>query len=58
LAKVLPKKARTPHKGIKTVLESLKDRNPRAATIDPASFVDLTLVRKLEAQGFMDRLYR
>jgi len=57
LAKVLPKKARTPHKGIKTVLESLKDRNPRAATIDPASFVDLTLVRKLEAQGFMDRLY-
>lgn len=58
LAKVVPKKPRPPLKGIKTVLESLKDRNQRAAAMEPAVFVDSALVRKLEAQGFIDRLYR
>lgn len=58
LLKVVPKRPRFPYRGIKTVLESLKDRNPRAAAMDPASFVDSALVKKLEAQGFLDRLYR
>ncbi|MBI4523236.1 MAG: ABC transporter substrate-binding protein [Deltaproteobacteria bacterium] len=57
LAKVVPKRPRPPYKGIKMVLESLKDRNPRAATMDAATFVDSTLVKRLEAQGFIDRLY-
>ncbi len=57
LAKVMPKKPRPPLKGIKTVLEGLKDRNQRAATMDAALFVDSNWVKRLEAQGFIDRLY-
>ena len=44
-------------KGIETVLEDLKSRNPNAAKMDPNLFYDSTLVKKLEAQGFIANLY-
>jgi hypothetical protein len=33
-------------------------RTPKAATADPKSFVDLTLVQELEAAGFFKQLYK
>lgn len=57
LLKVVPAKPRFPSKGIETVLEDLKTRNPNAAKMDPESFFDSGIVKKLEAQGFINNLY-
>jgi ABC-type nitrate/sulfonate/bicarbonate transport system substrate-binding protein len=57
LLKVVPAKPRFPSKGVETVLDDLKARNPNAARMDPNSFFDSGLVKKLEAQGFINNLY-
>jgi hypothetical protein len=57
LLKVVPARPRFPSKGIETVLEDLKARNLNAAKTDPNLFYDSTLVKKLEAQGFIANLY-
>jgi len=57
LLKVVPAKPRFPSKGVETVLDDLKARNPNAARMDPNSFFESGIVRKLEAQGFINNLY-
>jgi ABC-type nitrate/sulfonate/bicarbonate transport system substrate-binding protein len=57
LLKVVPAKPRFPSKGIETVLDDLKARNPSAARMDPNSFFESGIVKKLEAQGFINNLY-
>jgi NitT/TauT family transport system substrate-binding protein len=57
LLKVVPAKPRFPSKGVETVLDDLKARNPNAARMDPTSFFESGIVRKLEAQGFINNLY-
>lgn len=48
-----------PHaEGVKTLLDDIAPRTPKAATADPKSFVDLSLVQELEASGFIKLLYR
>src|ERR1043165_4657736 len=44
--------------GVKTLLDDIAPRTPKAATADPKSFVDLTLVQELEAAGFFKQLYK
>jgi ABC-type nitrate/sulfonate/bicarbonate transport system substrate-binding protein len=44
--------------GVKTMLDDLAPRNPKAAAADPKSFVDLSLVRELESSGFINQLYK
>lgn len=44
--------------GVKTLLDDMAPRNPKAAAADPKSFVDLSFVRELEAAGFIKQLYR
>jgi NitT/TauT family transport system substrate-binding protein len=58
LSKVVPARPRFPSKGIETVLEDLKARNPNAAKMDPNLFYDSGIVKKLEAQGFIANLYQ
>ncbi len=36
----------------------LPPRTPKAATADPKSFVDMSLVQELEASGFIKQLYK
>jgi len=36
----------------------LSPRTPKAATADPKSFVDMSLVQELEASGFIKQLYK
>jgi len=44
--------------GVKTMLDDLAPRNPKAAAADPKAFVDQSLVRELEASGFIKQLYQ
>jgi ABC-type nitrate/sulfonate/bicarbonate transport system substrate-binding protein len=43
--------------GVKTLLDDLAGRDPRAAAADAKTFVDGSLVRELESAGFVKRLY-
>ncbi|HWP57445.1 MAG TPA: ABC transporter substrate-binding protein [Candidatus Acidoferrales bacterium] len=44
--------------GVKTMLDDLAPRNPKAAAADPKTFVDLSFVRELETSGFIKQLYK
>ena len=44
--------------GVKTLLDDIAPRTPKAATADPKSFVDMSLVQELEASGFIKQLYK
>jgi NitT/TauT family transport system substrate-binding protein len=44
--------------GVKTMLDDLAPRDPKAAAADPKAFVDMSLVREIEGSGFVKQLYR
>ena len=44
--------------GVKTMLDDLAIKNPKAAAADPKTYVDMSLVRELETSGFIKQLYR
>jgi NitT/TauT family transport system substrate-binding protein len=44
--------------GVKTLLDDMAPRTPKAATADPKSFVDMSLVQELEASGLIKQLYK
>ena len=44
--------------GVKTMLDDLAPKNPKAAAADPNTFVDLSLIRELDSSGFIKQLYR
>ena len=44
--------------GVKTMLDDLAPRNPKAAAADPKSFVDMSFVQELEKEGFIKQLYK
>ena len=43
---------------MKTVMEELAGRNPKAKEADPKKFFDDSFVRQLQSSGFIDGLYR
>ena len=44
--------------GVKTMLDDLAPRNPKAAAADPKAFVDMSFVQELEKEGFIKQLYK
>jgi NitT/TauT family transport system substrate-binding protein len=44
--------------GIKTLLDDMAPRQPKAAAADPKSFVDGSFVQELESSGFIKQLHR
>lgn len=44
--------------GIKTLLDDMAPRNPKAAAADPKTFVEMSLVQELEGSGFIKQLYK
>jgi NitT/TauT family transport system substrate-binding protein len=44
--------------GIKTLLDDMAPRNPKAAAADPRTFVDPSFVQEMEASGFIKQLYK
>jgi hypothetical protein len=43
---------------VRSVVEELAERNPKAKDQDPAKFFDPRFVRQLESSGFIDSLYK
>jgi len=43
---------------VRSVLEELSERNPKAKDLDPNKFFDDRFVRQLQASGFIESLYR
>ena len=44
--------------GVKTMLDDLAPKSPKAAAADPKNFVDATLVQEIEASGFLKQLHK
>jgi hypothetical protein len=44
--------------GVRSVLEELSDRNPKAKDLDPRRFFDDRFIRQLQASDFIESLYR
>lgn len=53
-----PKKQYPSLEGLKTVLEELGARDPRAKNAKPEQFVDMTFIRELDQSGYIDALYK
>ncbi len=55
---ILPRKQYPSMPAIKTVLEMLSERTPKARTAKPEEFVDARFIKELDESGFIDNLYR
>ncbi|MGH7825107.1 MAG: ABC transporter substrate-binding protein [Candidatus Binatia bacterium] len=44
--------------GLKTVLDEISERDPRAKTAKPQQFVDSSFIKELDQSGFIDGLYK
>ncbi len=53
-----PKTQYPSQEGLKTVIEDLAERDPRAKTVKPEQFVDMSFIRELDHSGFIDGLYK
>jgi hypothetical protein len=56
-AKILPEVPTPSPDGVKTLLDDLSARNPKAQGADARQYVELSFVRELESSGFIKRLY-
>jgi NitT/TauT family transport system substrate-binding protein len=55
--KVMPKVPYPTIKGIQMVLDEIGSRTPKAKSLAPENFVDVTYLRELEQSGFIKKLY-
>ncbi len=53
-----PKKQYPSLEGLKTVLEDIVERDPRAKSAKPEQFVDFSFIKELDESGFIDALYK
>lgn len=44
--------------GVKTMLDDMAPKSPKAATADPKTYVGMSLVQEIEKSGFIKQLYR
>ena len=44
--------------GVKTMLDDMARTNPKAASADPKTYVDTSLIRELDSSGFIKQLYK
>ena len=44
--------------GVETVLEFLAKDNPKARNADARAFIDASIVKEIEASGFVEALYK
>jgi NitT/TauT family transport system substrate-binding protein len=54
----LPPKQYPTLEGIKNILESLAETDPKAKTAKPEDFVDMSFIKELDESGFVDDLYK
>jgi NitT/TauT family transport system substrate-binding protein len=53
-----PKKQYPSLEGLKTVIDELAERDPRAKTAKPEQFVDSSFIREFDQSGYIDSLYK
>jgi NitT/TauT family transport system substrate-binding protein len=53
-----PKKQYPSLEGLKTVIDDLAERDPRAKTAKPEQFIDFSFIKELDGSGFIDGLYK
>ncbi len=56
--KVMPEKLYATLPGIQTILDELAPKNPKAKNSKPEDFVDMSFVKKLDDEGYFERLYK
>ncbi len=56
--KVLPEKPYPTLPGIQTIIDQLAQKNPKAKAAHPEDFVDMSLAKQLDDEGFFTRLYK
>lgn len=54
----MPKKQYPSLDGLKTVLDDIAERDPRAKTAKPEQFVDFSFITEFDGSGFIDGLYK
>lgn len=54
----LPRKQYPTLEGIRTVLNTLADKDPKVKTVKPEDLVDMRFVKELDQSGFIDGLYK
>ena len=57
-AKIVPKKPYPSIKGVKALLDLAAKDRPEAGRVSPERFVNVTLLKELDENGFIDRLYQ
>ena len=55
--KIMPRVPYPTIKGIRTVLDEIGTRNPKAKALSPSSFIDVSILNDLEQSGFIKNLY-
>jgi ABC-type nitrate/sulfonate/bicarbonate transport system substrate-binding protein/LysM repeat protein len=55
---LMPEKPYPTQKGIQTILRELGAKDPIARSARPEQFVDISIIKELDASGFIDRLYK
>src|SRR5262245_8686293 len=58
IAKYIAKTPLPITEAVRSVLEELAERNPKAKDLDPNKFFDDRFVRQLQAENFIDSRYR
>jgi NitT/TauT family transport system substrate-binding protein len=56
--KVVPEKPYPTLAGIQTIIDELATKNPKLKTAKPEDFVDMSFVKKLDDEKFIERLYK
>jgi hypothetical protein len=54
----MPEKPYPTLPGIQTILDELAPKNPKAKASRPEDFVDSSFVKKLDDEGYFERLYK
>ena len=54
---MLSKKQYPSLEGIKTILTSMPESDPRVRSVKPEDFADMSFIRELDQNGYIDRLY-
>lgn len=54
----LPRKQYPTLEGIRTVLNTLADKDPKVKTVKPEDLVDMRFIKELDQSGFVDGLYK
>ncbi|HEU4638903.1 MAG TPA: hypothetical protein VFS84_08620, partial [Candidatus Binatia bacterium] len=57
LKTILPETPSPTPDGVKTLLDDIAVKNPKAAAANPKDFVDMSFVEEVERSGFIKQLY-